>query len=80
VLGLALGNGGRAEVHPGLDLNPQRVVAIKLLRPNLASDPRPRAHFDTEAHSAARFRHPQVVSIFDIGEDNVAPFFGGARD
>jgi serine/threonine-protein kinase len=49
-------------------------VALKLLRADLASDPAVRASFAGEARSAARLRHPHVVSIFDIGEESGVPF------
>jgi serine/threonine-protein kinase len=74
LLGPTLGRGGMAEVRQSQDLNLQRPVAIKLLRADLASDPGLRARFEGEARSAARLRHPHVVSIFDTGEDDGVPF------
>jgi serine/threonine protein kinase len=63
-----------AKVHRARDLRLQRPVALKLLRADLASDPVVRARFAGEARSAARLRHPHVVSIFDIGEESGVPF------
>jgi serine/threonine-protein kinase len=74
LLGPTLGRGGMAEVRQSQDQNLQRPVAIKLLRADLASNPGLRARFEGEARSAARLRHPHVVSIFDTGEDDGVPF------
>jgi serine/threonine protein kinase len=63
-----------ADVHQGRDLRLQRPVALKLLRADLASSPALRASFTGEARSAARLRHPHVVSIFDTGEDGGVPY------
>lgn len=73
-LGSVLGRGGMAEVRRGLDVKLQRAVALKLLRTDLASDSAFRARFEGEARSAARLRHPNVVSIFDTGEDSGVPY------
>ncbi|MBO0894573.1 MAG: serine/threonine protein kinase, partial [Acidimicrobiales bacterium] len=73
-LGPVLGRGGMAEVRRGRDLKLDRPVALKLLRPDLASHRAIRASFEGEARSAARLRHPHVVSIFDTGEDRGVPY------
>ena len=49
-----VGRGGMAEVHEGLDTRLNRRVAIKLLRPTLATDPAFRTRFRQEAQAAAR--------------------------
>jgi serine/threonine protein kinase len=68
-LGELLGRGGMAEVRAGEDLRLGRDVAIKILRPELSSEPSLRERFESEARMAARLSHPNVVSIYDSGED-----------
>ncbi len=70
-IGKLLGRGGMAEVHEGLDTRLNRRVAIKLLRPTLATDPAFRTRFRQEAQAAARMAHPTIVRVFDAGEDTV---------
>ncbi|WAM13674.1 serine/threonine-protein kinase [Rhodococcus sp. JS3073] len=64
-----LGRGGMADVHDGWDLRLQRPVAIKVLRPELASAPDTRRRFEAEARLAATLNHPNVVAVHDCGED-----------
>ena len=70
-VGRALGRGGMAEVHLGIDLRLGRTVAIKLLQPSLANDPAFRMRFRQEAQAAARMTHPTIVRVFDAGEETV---------
>jgi serine/threonine-protein kinase len=70
-IGKLLGRGGMAEVHEGLDTRLNRRVAIKLLRPTLATDPAFRTRFRQEAQAAARMAHPTIVRVFDAGEETV---------
>src|SRR6478736_10339344 len=58
-----------AEVHEGTDLRLGRRVAVKILRPDLARDPSFQARFRREAQSAASLNHPNVVAVYDTGED-----------
>ena len=71
-IGDLLGRGGMAEVHIGRDSRLGRVVAVKMLRPDLARDPSFQARFRREAHSAASLNHPAVVAVYDTGEDQFA--------
>jgi len=71
-LGEVIGRGGMAEVHEGRDLRLGRRVAIKILRPDLARDPSFQARFRREAQSAAALNHPNVVAVYDTGEDILA--------
>lgn len=64
-----IGYGGMAEVHRGRDTRLNRVVAIKVLRPDLARDPAFLTRFRREAHSAAGLNHPSIVSVYDTGEE-----------
>ena len=70
-LGEVIGHGGMAEVHLGTDLRLGRSVAIKVLRPELARDPAFLARFRREAQSAAGLNHPNIVAVYDTGEDEI---------
>lgn len=67
-LGGLLGRGGMADVRIGRDLRLGRQVAIKQLRPDLASDDSFQARFRREAQSAAALNHPSIVAVYDTGE------------
>ena len=71
-LGDAIGRGGMAEVFGGKDMRLGRRVAVKILRPDLARDPSFQARFRREAQSAASLNHPNVVAVYDTGEDVLA--------
>ncbi|TQL66299.1 serine/threonine-protein kinase [Nocardioides albertanoniae] len=64
-----LGRGGMAEVRKGTDHRLGRVVAIKRLRMDLASDATFQARFRREAQSSAKLNHPAIVSVYDTGEE-----------
>src|SRR3712207_6725188 len=66
-----------AEVHLGHDTRLGRVVAIKLLRSDLARDPTFQARFRREAQSAAALNHPSIVAVYDTGEETVTDSGGG---
>ncbi len=68
-LGELLGRGGMAEVRKGHDGRLGRVVAIKRLRTDLASDATFQARFRREAQSAASLNHPAIVAVYDTGEE-----------
>ncbi|MEY3278584.1 MAG: Stk1 family Ser/Thr kinase, partial [Actinomycetota bacterium] len=70
-LGTVIGHGGMAEVHEGTDLRLDRDVAIKVLRADLARDPAFLARFRREAQAAAGLNHPNIVSVYDTGEDEM---------
>jgi serine/threonine protein kinase len=70
-VGGVIGRGGMAEVHEGRDLRLGRRVAIKILRPDLAKDPTFQARFRREAQSAAALNHPNIVAVYDTGEDTL---------
>ena len=63
-----LADGGMASVYVALDARLDREVAIKVMRPGLASDHVFVERFRAEARSAARLSHPNVVAVFDQGE------------
>jgi len=70
-LGELLGRGGMAEVRKGTDTRLGRVVAVKRLRTDLASDPTFQARFRREAQSSASLNHPAIVAVYDTGEERV---------
>ena len=65
-----------AEVRKGTDTRLGRVVAIKRLRTDLASDATFQARFRREAQSAASLNHPAIVAVYDTGEE---PATDGSR-
>ena len=65
-----IGNGGMATVYRATDLVLKRYVAVKILRDEFTTDEEFIRRFETEAQSAARLTHPNIVSIYDVGVDN----------
>src|SRR5262245_59368835 len=59
-----------ARVFRAQDTLLQRTVALKVLAPQLAVDPEFARRFEREAVTAANLRHPNIVTIFDVGEHN----------
>nr|WP_245354513.1 Stk1 family PASTA domain-containing Ser/Thr kinase [Brachybacterium sacelli] len=64
-----IARGGMATVHRGHDERLDRVVALKIMHPHLATDEDFRRRFGREARAAARLAHRNVVGVFDQGED-----------
>ncbi len=69
-----LGRGGMAYVYRGYDRVLERVVAVKILRPEYARDEHFRARFRQEATAAARLIHPNIVTVYDFGFDETNLF------
>jgi len=69
-----LGHGGMAVVYRAYDEALGRVVAVKLLAENLAGEESFRRRFLREARLAARLAHPNIVYVYDTGEDEGRPF------
>ena len=67
-----LGQGGMATIYRATDTGLGRDVALKLLRPEYLRDPDFSSRFRQEAQAAASLSHPNVVTVFDYGEDPVA--------
>ena len=64
-----IGRGGMANVYVGTDTRLQRRVAIKALRPDVAADAESRNRFQREAHSVSAMGHPNIVRVYDAGEE-----------
>ncbi|NOK62536.1 MAG: Serine/threonine protein kinase [Chloroflexi bacterium AL-W] len=65
-----IGRGGMARVYRATDSLLQRSVALKVLAPQLAIDPEFAHRFDREAVTAANLRHANIVTIYDVGEQD----------
>jgi len=72
-VGELIGRGGMADVYIGRDDRLGRTVAIKMMRPDLARDPQFQTRFQREAHSSAALNHPNIVAVFDTGEEEIPP-------
>jgi serine/threonine-protein kinase len=64
-----IGSGGMAVLYKAQDMELGRIVAVKLLRPSLVSDPEFLIRFKREARAAANLSHPNIVTVFDVGQD-----------
>ncbi len=65
-----LGKGGMGEVYRAKDLRLGREVAIKVMPESLAQDPDLLSRFEKEAKALAVLAHPNILTIFDFGNDN----------
>ena len=63
-----LGAGGMGEVYRARDTRLNRVVAVKVLLPQLASDARLRERFEREARAVAALSHPNICAVYDVGD------------
>ena len=68
------GQGGMATIFRAVDTQLGRDVAVKLLRPEYLRDPDFSSRFRQEAQNAASLNHPNVVSVYDYGEDPSGPY------
>ena len=65
-----IGEGGMANVYIALDTILDRYVAVKILRGDLANDDKFVRRFQREAISASSLNHPNIVEMYDVGEEN----------
>ncbi len=70
-----LGEGGMGVVYKAYDPLLQRVVAVKLIAGNMDDDPDLRQRFFTEARAAGQLSHRNLVTIYDLGEEQGQPYF-----
>ena len=66
----SIGEGGMANVYLAEDIILNRKVAIKVLRGDLANDEKFIRRFQREAIAASSLSHPNIVEMYDVGEDN----------
>lgn len=69
-----IGQGGLAEVYRAQDIALGRIVAVKALRPEYVSDPTFLVRFHREAQNAANLTHPNIVAVYDFGQDHDRPY------
>jgi tetratricopeptide (TPR) repeat protein len=69
-----LGRGGMGIVYKARDLDLDRLVALKIIGSGRFAGPRERTRFRAEAHAVARLQHPNIVQIYDVGEQNGCPY------
>lgn len=70
-VGELIGHGGMAQVHIGTDTRLGRTVAIKIMRSDLAEDNIFLTRFRREARAVAQLNNPNIVSIYDSGEEQL---------
>lgn len=66
----SIGEGGMANVYLAFDTILEREVAVKVLRGDLAEDEKFIRRFQREANAASSLRHPNIVEMYDVGEDD----------
>ena len=66
----SIGEGGMANVYLAWDTILEREVAVKILRGDLAGDEKFVRRFQREANSASSLKHPNIVEMYDVGEDD----------
>ena len=65
-----IGTGGMADVYKAKDHKLNRFVAVKVLKPEFREDTTFIQKFKSEAQAAAVLTHPNIVNVFDVGDDN----------
>src|SRR5262250_875867 len=70
----ALGAGGMGEVYRARDPRLKREVAIKVLPASFSSDPQRLHRFEQEAQAAAALNHPNILAVYDIGQQDGSPY------
>ena len=64
-----IGTGGMADVYKAMDHKLNRFVAVKVLKPEFREDATFVKKFRSEAQAAAGLTHPNIVNVFDVGDD-----------
>ena len=74
LMGPRIARGGMASVHEATDTRLDRTVAVKVMHPGLGDDDEFAQRFVREARAAARLNHPNVVGVYDQGDDHGTVF------
>ena len=69
-----IGVGGMGEVYEARDTRLDRIVAIKVLSPDIAGDPDLRPRFEREARAIAALDHPHICAVYDVGNSEGVEF------
>jgi serine/threonine protein kinase/formylglycine-generating enzyme required for sulfatase activity len=69
-----LGRGGMGVVYKARQISLNRVVALKVIRSRRLKDPDARARFQAEARAVARLHHPNILQVWDHGEQDCQPY------
>jgi Tol biopolymer transport system component/tRNA A-37 threonylcarbamoyl transferase component Bud32 len=73
-IGVRLGAGGMGEVYRAFDTRLQRDVAIKVVAQRIRRRPHALERLEQEARAASALNHPNIITVFDIGEDAASPY------
>ena len=65
-----IGTGGMADVYKAKDIKLNRYVAVKVLKQEFAENKNFVSKFRVEAQAAAGLMHPNIVNVYDVGEDD----------
>ncbi|MFM1871843.1 MAG: Serine/threonine-protein kinase PrkC, partial [Planctomycetota bacterium] len=74
-----LGRGGMGVVHLARQASLDRLVAVKLVHPELLYFPGARERFRREVEAVARLQHPGIVPVYSVGEEHGIPYFAMER-
>ena len=69
-----IGRGGMGIVYRAIQRDLERIVAFKRIKSDEAIDPQSLVRFRTEANAMARLQHPNILQVFDVGEQDGQPY------
>jgi len=69
-----IGSGGMGEVYQAMDVELQRVLALKVLPPEFVYDPSRMRRFIQEARAASGLNHPNILTVYEINHQGTSPF------